>query len=167
MAPPSSLSSSASRRLPIVAARSAGSAPAIVARNVTMPRFSKTSAAFGAEASAASAAGASARSSARMSAGLNVVSATSAREARSAYRVLGQLLRRGVGLDVLDVLEGDDEQSPVGLDDEVPRGERLLQLDHLRAFVRGLHRKLELHLRAIHVVDGDFALVRHCRPPHG
>src|SRR5215471_6212601 len=113
IAPPSSLSSSASRRFPIAAARSAGSAPAMVARNVTMLRFSKVRSAL--------AAGAIARSSARMSAGLNVVSVTSAREARRAYRVLGQLLGRRVGLDVLDVLEGNDEQRAVGLDDEVAR----------------------------------------------
>src|SRR5262252_1873569 len=104
-APPSSLSSSASSRLTIAAARSAGSAPAIVARNVAMPRFSKVRSARAAGASAARAAGAAARSSARMSAGLNVVPATSAGEAPRAYRVLGQLLGRGVGLDVLDVLE--------------------------------------------------------------
>src|SRR5262245_55343020 len=48
-------------------------------------------------------------------------------ENRAADHAGRQLLRRGIDLQVLDVLERDHQQRPFGLDDEMARLERLLQ----------------------------------------
>src|SRR3954471_7358812 len=74
----------------------------------------------------------------------------------------GQLLRRRVNLQMLDVLERNDDERALGLDHQVARLERFLQpRGSSNVAVRHLLRKLEQLLGAVGEMDGDATICFH------